>query len=224
MPNKMFKWLGLAMVALFATLAAPAGGNGGSGQGDEDNNEGDTEKVDLTGLPDPVRRLIEKLQGSLKEANAESKERRLTLQREREEASRREQERLAQAGQYQQLAETRAKEVEALKPYQTRAQQLEELIADGNQKRIAQIPNDMRSLIPQLPAEQLAAWLDANWRLLTTGPAPNTDAGAGSNGAGKKPPVLTPDQKAFADAMGISYENYAKQLAALAQERGRNVE
>lgn len=220
MPSKFFKWLVLGMVALFATLAAPAGGNGGSGQSD-DENDLDTEKVDLAGLPDPVRRLIEKLQTSLREVNAESKERRLALQREREEASRREQERLAQAGQYQQLAETRAKEIESLKPYQTRAQQLEEMIAEGNQRRIGQIPEGMRTLIPQLPAEQLASWLDANWRLLTTPTAPNTDAGAGSTG-GKSAPKLTPDQKAMADAMGVSHENYAKQLAALQMERGRN--
>jgi len=217
MPSKFFKWLVLGMVALFETFAAPVGGNG-SGQGDdgEDGDEGGTDQTpDVSALPGWAQELITNLTKKNREVNQESKKRRLAL----DEAARREQERLAKQGEWQTLAEQRAKEVADLQPYQTRAQQLEALIAEGNKKRVGQIPEGMRSLVPQLPPEQLAAWLDANWSVLTVQRAPNTDAGAGSTGGKKSPPVLTPAQRAMARQMNMTDEAYAKRLMEMAIEQ-----
>lgn len=193
-----------------------------NGQDSPQQSNGAGSTPDLSTLPDWAQELIRKQDETIREVNSEAKQRRLALEAKDEQFRLAEQKRLAEAGEFRTLAEQRAAEVEKLKPYQTRAEQLETLIADGNKKRVEQISEPMRKLVPPLPPEQLASWLDANWDVLTARSAPQTDAGAGSSGGGKKPPQLTPEQKAMADAMGVSHENYAKQLAALQAERGRN--
>ena len=208
MPSKFFNWLVLGVVALFATLAAPAGGNGGegSGQGDDGDGGGDGDEIDLNALPEPVRKLIEKLDGKLRKANAESKERRLAL----EEAARRDQAGLAEKGEWKTLAERLQAKVAVLEPYQTQAEEYAAVIAESNQRRIEQIHPDMRVIIPELSPQALARWLDRSWAMLTTKPAPQTDAGAGSSGGRGVAVELTAEEKAMAQAAGMTFEEYAK--------------
>jgi hypothetical protein len=149
----------------------------------------------------------------VKELRDEAAERRVALKKQAEAASAAEQARLAEQGKYKELAEAREKELNATKPYQERAQTLEKLITENNQRIIQQIPEQMRTLVPQLPPEQLAGWLTANQALLTRRPAPDTDAGAGQGGSGGGANALTDDEKAEADKYGVSHEAFAKAKA-----------
>jgi 2-iminoacetate synthase ThiH len=94
-------------------------------------------------------------------------------------------------------------------PYQERATTLEKIISESNARRIGQIPEVMRTLVPSLPPEQQAAWLDQNWSLLTQRQAPNLDAGAGGSG---RTVTLTDEQRQTAKRAGMTEEQF---IAAL---------
>ena len=79
-----------------------------------------------------------------------------TLAKFQEEASAREQARLQEEGRWKELAEQRGKDLAALQPFQERAQNLETAIKAANEKLIAQVPEQMRKLIPvDYPPERL---------------------------------------------------------------------
>lgn len=130
-------------------------------------------------------------------------------------ASAAEQKRLADAGQFEQLAKLKAEE--AAKPYQTRVADLEKVIAETNAQLIQQIPESIRALVlPDLPADKLNAWLIKSLPALTRKSAPETDAGAGQGGSGAKP--ATAQTQAMADmAKQYGYDITPEALAATAK-------
>ncbi len=139
----------------------------------------------------------------------EAASRRVALKKHEEEARQREQQRLAEQGQWKELAESRAKELSDLQPYRDRAEALETMLRDSNKHRIEQIPEDMRALVPtDYAPEKLASWLDANISRLTKPIAPRLDGGA-SGGSGSTV-TLTDEEKQVARATGMSLEDYAK--------------
>ena len=139
----------------------------------------------------------------------EAASRRVALKKHEEEARQREQQRLAEQGQWKELAESRAKELSDLQPYRDRAEALETMLRDSNRHRIEQIPEDMRALVPtDYAPEKLASWLDANISRLTKPIAPRLDGGA-SGGSGSTV-TLTDEEKQVARATGMSLEDYAK--------------
>lgn len=139
----------------------------------------------------------------------EAASRRVALKKHEEEARQREQQRLAEQGQWRELAESRAKELSDLQPYRERAESLESMLRDSNKRRIEQIPEDMRALVPtDYAPEKLASWLDANISRLTKPIAPRLDGGA-TGGSGNTM-TLTDEEKQVARATGMSLEDYAK--------------
>lgn len=169
---------------------------------------------DISTLPSAAQEYIKQLR-------SEAAERRVQLKKQEEEQRRREQERLAEQGKFKELAESRAAELEKIKPYMERAESLESMIRESNKKRVEQVPESMRALIPSDYApEKLSAWLDSNWRLLTAPVAPDLDGGAGGTG-GRRTPQLTREQKAMARAAGMTEEQYAK---ALQRAAGRSAD
>ena len=139
----------------------------------------------------------------------EAASRRVALKKHEEEARQREQQRLAEQGQWKELAESRAKELSDLQPYRDRAEALETMLRDSNKHRIEQIPEDMRALVPtDYAPEKLASWLDANISRLTKPIAPRLDGGA-TGGSGNTV-TLTDEEKQVARATGMSLEDYAK--------------
>jgi hypothetical protein len=134
-----------------------------------------------------------------------------TKLREIEDATKRaNEERLAQEAKWQELAEQRAKEIEELRPYQERYAAMLEALKAGNEKRLEQIPDGMRSLVPPIddPAT-LGQWLDANWSILTGKPlAPSMNGGAGTPAPRTSTVVLTDSELAMAAKMGITPEQY----------------
>lgn len=118
---------------------------------------------------------------------------------------------LEEQGNYQEVRAQLLAEIEALKPSAERASTLEQIIRDGNEARIARVPEAMRSMIPtDYAPERLQSWLNANETLLTRKPAPNYDAGAGagSNGSGTRQPDLTADELSIAKRMKMTPEQY----------------
>ena len=122
-----------------------------------------------------------------------------------------EEERLTQQQEWQKLAEQRAAEIEALKPYQERYTAVVEAIKAGNEKKLEAIPDNMKSLIPPIedPAT-LGQWLDANWQILTgKPPVPSLNGGAGQAPPRTSSVSLTDAELQMAAKMGISAEDYA---------------
>lgn len=120
--------------------------------------------------------------------------------------------RLAEQGNFKTLADERAQRIGELEAYEERAKALEDSIRKTNEARIASIPDDMRGLVPtDYPPEKLQTWLDQNQQIFNRPKAPSLGAGlSGGNGASEI--ELTPTQKQVADAMGMTYEQYAQRM------------
>lgn len=164
-----------------------------------------------TEQPGKIEDLPTWAQSLVKELRDEAASRRLALKRQEDENAKATQARLAEEGKWKELAEARAAEAAKLMPYQQRAEALEKIISESNARRIAQVPEMLRPLIPNLPAEQLASYLDQNWALLQRKPAPEIDLGAGSGGSGMS--ALTDDEKQMAARFGLTPEKFAAQKA-----------
>jgi hypothetical protein len=152
------------------------------------------------------------VQDYIKDLRTEAKTHREAKEAKEREASLAEQKRLADAGQFEQLAKVKAEE--AAKPYQTRVADLEKVISDTNAQLIQQIPESIRALVvPDLPADKLNAWLIKSLPALTRKPAPETDAGAGMGGSGTKP--LTDDDRLAMKLSNMTEEQYRKVQAKM---------
>lgn len=123
--------------------------------------------------------------------------------------------RLQEEGNYRELAQKHAADLESLKPLAERAQALEAIIRESNEARMKAVPENMRNLIPvDYAPERLQAWLNANEALLRRSPAPDFDAGAGGSG-GSASTKLTEEQRAMAKRFGMTEEQYIAQLKKL---------
>lgn len=180
--------------AIHALFAADTGGGtaptGGGTNGDAAEQQqappasesgGTDESRDLSALPEWVQTLVRDarkdagdarvLRKKLDEIEAAERQRQT-------EAQRAEEARLVEQQQYQQLAEKRAKELEALKPLAERTAALEARIKAANEARIGRVPDSLRSVIPaDYDPVKLSEWLDANLDKLTKPTAPNIDDG-----------------------------------------------
>jgi phage I-like protein len=175
----------------------------------------DVDEFDFEQLSPAVQRYIKGLR-------AEAADYRTRAKREQEQAREREQQRLAEQGNWKAIAEQKAEEAARLKAYEERATQLEAMIRASNDGRIQQIPETMRKVVPvEYPPEKLAAWLDSNLSLLTRPPAPNLDAGIGS-GANGKSVQLTAEQKAAARLAGMTEAQFEAALEK-AQQRSQGI-
>lgn len=130
------------------------------------------------------------------------------------------QKRLAEQGNFQELAQQRAAEVETLKPIAQRAAELEKMFRAGNESRIKEIPDSKQNLVKPLmdvlPPEKLHEYLNANPDLFVKTPAPNYDAGAGAGvGGGSGTAKLTAEEVETAKKFGLTPEEYAKAKAGL---------
>jgi len=167
-----------------------------------DPPDGGSEQGQIEDLPQWAQKMI-------RETRKESAARRVALTNAENAARQREQQALADQGNYKILAEQRGLEVAGLTPYKVRVDDLEALIRAGNEARIKQVPEALRTMIPAKYApEELSAWLDANMLNLQPRRAPDLDAGAG--GAGKAAVPLTDAERGVAARMGLTPEQYAK--------------
>lgn len=150
-----------------------------------------------------TRDYVEKLR-------AEAAENRVKLKEFQDAQAKAEEERLAQKQEWQELAEKRAKEIEALRPYQEKYQAMLDTMAARNKERIESIPDEMQTLVPEYddPAK-LSNWLDANWDRLNDKPViPSLNGDARSNRARGKQVTLSDAEIKIAEKMGLTPEQY----------------
>jgi hypothetical protein len=175
---------------------------------------------DVSGLPEWAQKRFADLEARLSDVNKESASRRHRLnelETTLKGLSESQQKRLAEQGNYEELARQRAAEVETLKPYEERAKSLEGIIRASNEARVGQVREDLRALVPgDYAPEKLATWLDANWQRLTAKIAPDLDAGAGA--ASRKAANLSEDERATARRFGMTDEQYISAKAKAARE------
>lgn len=183
------------------------------GTGSDKDGQGGTSGQDLESLPAWAQEQFQALQKQLKTVNDESAGRRHELDQVRQQLqglTDAQKKQLEADGKFKELAEQRAAEIAELQGYKERAATLDTMFRESNKKRVEQVPETMRGLVPtEYSPEQLAGWLDANSARLTQRPAPEMDAGAGAGG-GKKLPKLSSFEKQVADASGMTETEYAE--------------
>jgi multidrug efflux pump subunit AcrA (membrane-fusion protein) len=91
--------------------------------------------------------------------------------------------RLAEQGEYRTLYESVKAKADAADALQERLDAITAQAQAANERRIAAIPEHMRSLVPEYDdALKLAAWLDANAAVFSRPAPPPLDGRAGGNG------------------------------------------
>jgi len=159
--------------------------------------DGTPAEQDLAALP-------EWAQKRLKAVNDESAARRVKLKEQEERIKALEQDRQQRLTVEEKLREAEANAV-GLMQYKDRAAALEAMIQAQNNAAIANIPEDMRGLIPtDYTPERLASWLTANAGKLSRPKAPSLDGGAGVGDRGQDEAVLTDDERAMARRFGLT--------------------
>ena len=122
-----------------------------------------------------------------------------------------EEQRLADQEKWRELAEKRQQELEALKPRANVAEEQEKSLQSYLRAQIEEIPEEMRSLIPeQLTTLQKLDWLSLNRSKLLKPIGPNIGAGQQGAGGGGGMTELTAEEKQAADQFGIKYDDYGK--------------
>ncbi|QPC81061.1 hypothetical protein G4Y79_15260 [Phototrophicus methaneseepsis] len=198
-------------------------GNDGSDSPDGQSNGGDgnnTDEIDLSAVPESVRRHYERREAQLKQEAAqrrlESKE--LSERLQKLEAAQSQQ--LEEQGNFRALADKHAQTVADLRPYKDMAERYEARFRDSNEKRIAAIPEHMRPLVPtEYSPEKLSDWLDNNVARLTTPKAPDLDSGAGG-GSGKQSKIEVTEADRLA-AEAATRSGYPMTAEDIAKRRGQ---
>jgi len=181
---------------------------------DENANQTDTPPGKRDSSPDAAQNTEHMVPKSrFDEVNERMKKAEDALAQLRKQQEEAETARLTEEGKFKDLYEQAKQEAESLRQDAERAGQLLQAIADGNQRRIDQLPDEMKKLVPEYddPAKT-QAWLDANLHILTGGkpPAPSLDGGAGGGQRPDKLVTLTPQEEQLARLSGMTLEEYAK--------------
>lgn len=182
-----------------------------NGRDAQNSNGGEPNSDNMpTTLEDALGEL-KTLRERLSEVNSESAQRRhqlKTMQEQIEALRGAQHKQLEESGNYQALYQQTNEKLAALAPKAERAEQLDALIRESNERRVAQVREDLRPLIPaDYTPEKLAAWLDSNISRLTAPAAPDLDAGV--RGSSVKP-QLSEAERAIARRFGMTDEAYLK--------------
>ena len=125
----------------------------------------------------------EQLRAELEAARKEAAKYRTQLRQTEKQATDAEAKRLAEQGEYRTLYESVKAKADAADALQERLDAITAQAQAANERRIAAIPEHMRSLVPEYDdALKLAAWLDANAAVFSRPTPPPLDGRAGGNG------------------------------------------
>lgn len=118
--------------------------------------------------------------------------------------------RLKETEDYRKLYEDAEKELSTIKPRAAIAEESEKTLRTVLESQVAELPENMRGLIPaELSTQQQLQWLSKNKGLLIK-PKPQ-DIGAGKTGGGAPAGTdLTPEEIEVARQFGVKPEDYAK--------------
>ena len=135
----------------------------------------------------------EQLRAELEAARKEAASYRTKLRQTEKQATDAEAKRLAEQGEYRTLYESVKAKADAADALQERLDAITAQAQAANERRIAAIPEHMRSLVPEYDdALKLAAWLDANAAVFSRPTPPPLDGRAGGNGT----PAMVTDEEA----------------------------
>ena len=159
----------------------------------------------------------EQLRAELDAARKEAASYRTKLRQTEKQATDAEAKRLAEQGEYRTLYESVKAKADAADALQERLDAITAQAQAANERRIAAIPEHMRSLVPEYDdALKLAAWLDANAAVFSRPTPPPLDGRAGGNGG----PLLDEAAiKAQAVRLGLDPEGYYRQAQQSAIKR-----
>ena len=125
----------------------------------------------------------EQLRAELEAARKEAAKYRTQLRQTEKQATDAEAKRLAEQGEYRTLYESVKAKADAADALQERLDAITAQAQAANERRIAAIPDHMRSLVPEYDDPlKLAAWLDANAAVFSRPTPPPLDGRAGGNG------------------------------------------
>ena len=134
----------------------------------------------------------EQLRAELEAARKEAASYRTKLRQTEKQATDAEAKRLAEQGEYRTLYESVKAKADAADALQERLDAITAQAQAANERRIAAIPDTMRSLVPEYDDPlKLAAWLDANAAVFSRPTPPPLDGRAGGNGT---PAMVTDDE------------------------------
>jgi len=140
---------------------------------------------------------------------------------EKNERERREKE-LAEQNKYKELYEEAQQKLSQLGTVQEQATRYQKAVQATNEARLARIPDERRSLVPDYDDPvKLGAWLDENEALLTTPGKPTpppADGSAGGGGSSSDAPGLPPGVQQAADiARQLGYSVNTDRVAELSR-------
>ena len=134
----------------------------------------------------------EQLRAELEAARKEAASYRTKLRQTEKQATDAEAKRLAEQGEYRTLYESVKAKADAADALQERLDAITAQAQAANERRIAAIPDAMKSLVPEYDDPlKLAAWLDANAAVFSRPTPPPLDGRAGGNGT---PAMVTDDE------------------------------
>jgi len=155
----------------------------------------------------------EQLRAELEAARKEAAKYRTQLRQTEKEATAAEAKRLAEQGEYRSLYEAIKPKADAADALQERLDAITAQAQSANERRVAAIPDAMKSLVPEYDDPlKLAAWLDANAAVFSRPAPPPMDGRAGGNGT----PATVTDAEVldFANRMGVRPEHVDRSLLA----------
>lgn len=134
----------------------------------------------------------EQLRAELDAARKEAASYRTKLRQTEKQATDAEAKRLAEQGEYRTLYESVKAKADAADALQERLDAITAQAQAANERRIAAIPDAMKSLVPEYDDPlKLAAWLDANAAVFSRPAPPPLDGRAGGNGT----PAMVTDEE-----------------------------
>ena len=134
----------------------------------------------------------EQLRAELDAARKEAASYRTKLRQTEKQATDAEAKRLAEQGEYRTLYESVKAKADAADALQERLDAITAQAQAANERRVAAIPDGMKSLVPEYDDPlKLAAWLDANAAVFSRPTPPPLDGRAGGNGT---PAMVTDDE------------------------------
>ena len=132
---------------------------------------------------EPAQLSPEQLRAELDAARKEAASYRTKLRQTEKQATDAEAKRLAEQGEYRTLYESVKAKADAADALQERLDAITAQAQAANERRIAAIPEAMKSLVPEYDDPlKLAAWLDANAAVFSRPTPPPLDGRAGGNG------------------------------------------
>ena len=132
---------------------------------------------------EPAQLSPEQLRAELDAARKEAAKYRTQLRTTEKQATEAEAKRLAEQGEYKSLYESVKAKADAADALQERLDAITAQAQAANERRIAAIPDGMKSLVPEYDDPlKLAAWLDANAAVFSRPTPPPLDGRAGGNG------------------------------------------